>query len=395
MFQSWYPYMYGIQKLYHHIVKAEAGWRSLTDVEKQFSHSWYQYESSAITETKQKVIEATLWIRHQFNWMFYDACKSWRRPTHYNQDRLAQISYDWTLFQANLLELEASSPLLFHPQNRDNTPCSSLNSRHSSSQNTEPEIVKSIKRMVPNTDQLIIRVTGFKWPGQKKVSLLQMEKSLQILTEVESLVSDWSQTMSAVRDTIQEMIDLLQVLSAPSVNPTLRTKASDVKVNAGWFVSCCCPRIDDIKKLLHHIIQTKRYWQALLTPEETLITGFSLNSAPVSETETGASTKLAAKIRTNVEVSLHLEETLPLLRTQKDFDFTTAEEQQAISAIQQLVALAKETWVFSIRYLTGQYHEDKLIIESDGQISTTRHKKWSPYCLSYGWIRLKANLLNL
>jgi hypothetical protein len=397
MFQSWYPYMYGIQKLYHHIVKAEAGWCSLADTEKQFSHSWYQYEFSTITETKQKVIEATLWIRYQFNWMFYDDdddyYRPWHRPMHYNQDRLAQISYDWTLFQANLLELETSSPLLFHPQNRDNALCSSLDSMHNSSQNTEPEIVKSIKRMVPNMDQLIIRATGFKWPGQKRVSLLQIEKSSEILTEVESLISDWSQTMPAIRDTIQEMIALLQVLSG--ANPTLRTKVSSAKATADWFFSCCCPRVDDMKKLLYHIIQTKRHWQALLTPKETLVTGFSLNSAPVSETETGASTKLAAKIRANMEVSLHLEETLPLLQEQTDSDSTTAEEQQAISAIQQLVALAKKTWGFSMSYLTGQYYEGKFIIKSDGQISTTTHKKWSPCCLSYGWIRLKANLLNL
>jgi hypothetical protein len=392
MFQFLYLYIYGIRKLYHHSAKAEASWRSLPDRKKQFSHSWYQYEASSTTEEEKKAIEATLCIGYQFRGMFYGDVYhlyNWRRDA-YDQFifiRFAQISHDWILFQAKLLELEMPSLPRFAPQNPDHLLSPSLHSAHLPSPNIEQEVAGQMERVVLQAEQQIIRAVSFtkKWPKHEKVSLLNAEKSLEILKKAKKLVSDWSLAMSTAKDAVQEIVELLA-----SKNQTHQTKAESI-------LSLWSKSVEGIHTLFDNILQAETNWQALVTAEETSTTDFSLNSASVCET--GVSTEPSATIHVNVYVSLDPEQTYSSLW--KDIkphsitgkpDFTTKKEWEAILATRRLVDSAQKIW----GYLTGENNDkDQCIINSDGLIKKIERKIWSPRCISYNWMLLKTHLLNL
>jgi hypothetical protein len=403
-FQSWYPYMYGIKKLYDHTVEAEANQRYLP---KGNFASWYPYTFSVTTEEEKNAIEAILCIRHQFNWMFWDYKrdnKGWK--VKWNQNHFAQISQDWTLFEAKLLEPGMPSSRLFvDTQNQDNWLSPSLHfMENPPSLNIEQEIVRWIKMTIPRANQWTIRAIRFmkKWPQNKEVSLLKANESLEILMEMENLASDWRQVISTAREAIQEMIIPLQMRSITSENDTYEEQAEEIR----YFWDSC---IISLSKLLTEIKSAEAKWQILANSKKTPTVEFSLNSASACETKVSVSP--SAKIHVNTCVSLNPGQVHHTWSwQQKDSDLITDEEQQAINCTRNVVDSARRLWLFdkynkwggSIPdrfrgYLTGQRIDDyrRLTLNSNGQIERTTRTSWTKNCISYDWMRLRYDLLNL
>jgi hypothetical protein len=390
MVQSWYPYMYGIQKLYHYSEKAETGWRSLLDAKRQFSDSWYQYELSAITNEEQETIRATLSIRYQFDLIFGDDIQedpSQQHVMEYNQNRFAQLSYAWILFQAKLLEPGTPSFRLFDTENQEHAPCPLFYFANLPSQNIEYEAVRWIKIATLKAEQRIVHAIHFmkKWPEQEKVSLWKERESLKMVTKVKNLLSNWSQAMSAAREAIQEILHPIQVLSIVSKNNTSTYKTETESILQSW-----CQSIDQIADLSAKVAQAEDSWQALVIFRELSATDLFLSFASTSKK--GAGIKPSAHLYEEEEdISLDPAKTYSSSWIRKNADFTNETERKAIIATWGLVDSLRR-----IEYLTGEHNDtDRSTIDSYGQIKQTTCRRWRTPCISYDWILLRNNLLNL
>jgi hypothetical protein len=412
-FQSWYPYMYGIKKLYDHTVEAEANQRYLPNG--NFA-SWY-HTFSVTTEAEKNALETILCIRYQFNWMFLDYewsymrdlrdyewnNRGWGWRVKWHQNHFAQISQDWTLFAAKLLEPGTPSSSLFvDTQNQDNQLYPSLHfMENSPSQNIEQEVIRWVRMRMPRTNQLILQAIGlmWKWPKNKEVSLLKANESLEILKEVKNWVSDLSRAMSTARYAIHEMVDFLKIQSIISQN--LHYERRTRSILDFWDVYIPC-----ITTLSQTIANTEASWQQLVISKEVSTTNLSLNATSVNKTKIRVAP--SAKIHVNICVSLdpdQVHHTWSEEWPQKDTNFITQEEKEAVDRTRKVVDAARRLrWGLqwdchnrrNLNYPTGQYIDrNRPAINCNGQIEGTTHISWTPDCISYDWMRLRHDLLNL
>jgi hypothetical protein len=371
LFRSWYPYMYGIKKLYDHTVKADQRY-----LPKENFTSWYQYMFSDITEEEKKAIEAIQCIRYQFNWLFWDRF-SFEKDKHniWTQDHFTQISQNWTLFAARLLEPGTlSSQLFVDIQNQDNWPSPSLHFlENAPSLNIEQEAVRWMKARIPKANRLILQAIRlmWKWPKNKEVSLLKANESLEILKEVKNWVSDLSQVISASRYTIQEMVDALQIQSIISKNNVYKKRAKSIFLRF-WDSCMSC-----IIRLSQNIADAEASWQDLVTSKEISTAALSLNATPVNETKVKVAS--STKIHVNICVSLNPKQTYSSLYQQKEANFITKEEKKAVDEIGKVVDAARELHDMMIDH----HYIQKL---GSGYRQT---------CISYEWMLLRHDLLNL
>jgi hypothetical protein len=389
MVESWYPYMYGIQKLYHYSEKAETGWRSLPDEKRQFSDSWYQYELSAITDEEQETIRATLSIRYQFDLIFGDDVQddpSKRHVVEYNQNHFAQLSYAWILFQAKLLEPGTPSFRLFDTENPEPSSCPLFYFANLPSQNIEYEAVRWIKIATLKAEQRIVHVIDFmeKWPKHEEVSLRKERESLKIVTKMKNLLSHWSQAMSAAKKAIEEILSPIQVLSIVSKNNTSTYKTETESILQSW-----CQSIDQIADLSAKVAQAEDSWQALVIFRELSATDLFLS--PASTSKKGAGIKPSAHRYGDEGISLDPAKTYSSSWIQENADFTNETERKAIIATWGVVDSLRR-----IEYLTGKHNDaDRPTIDSYGQIKLTTCRRWRTPCISYDWMLLRNDLLNL
>jgi hypothetical protein len=361
LFQSWYPHMYAIQKLYHYTTKAEAGWHSLTNEKKQSFAPWYRWIFLDITEEAKEAIKAMQCIRYQFNWMYLFRDSTWRDQERWTQDHFTRISRNWTLFAAKFLKPGT--------QNQDNLPSPSLHfMENSPSLNIEQEAVRWMKASIPKTNQLILQAILFilrwKWPKDKEVSLLKVNESLEILKEVENWVSALSQAMSTSRYAIQEMVDALEIQAIVSKNTTYRERARSILQFWDGCISC-------ITSLSQHIANAKESWQDLAASKEISTTTLSLNATSVNETKVKVAP--SAEIHVNICVSLNPEQYYSSLY--RHVGSITEEQKKAVDETRQVVRAA-------------QTLRDAI---NDGYYRTN----FTRSCITYNWLLLRHDLLNL
>jgi hypothetical protein len=387
MFQFLYPYTYGIRKLYHHSDKAE------TNLQLFWNRKRFPYAGDMITKEDKKAIETARRIGYELK---YELNEMFRCDDEYHDmaekylDQIgAQISHDWILFQTKFLELKTSTSFLFAPL------------ANLSPQDMEQKAAERIKRAVLTAEQQIINAVSFirKWPKYQKICLLNANHSLEILRELKNLVSDWSQAMSAARNAINEVVELLAATVIRSIKDN--TKAQ-------WILFCWDTSVKDIYKLYREILQAEENWQFLVTTQQTAVTDFfSLNSESNAEPvrKTGTSTRPSTTRHVDVCISIDPEQS-----TNPSFEelrpFITAEEEKAIIATQNLVKSAQEIWGVSLcryydgrryysSYLTGEYNDSaQHVIDSDGQIKQITRRRYHSHCISYDWMQFKAYLLN-